>query len=269
MNEQRKLWLGIGAALLTSTSVQAVQPESFKAAVPTASSVMFLAGAVGEGGEGGEGGQNVSLLTDDAAYLAQLGLVRGHLWVGIQLYKHGHQSMADTHMKHPSDELYSAIMPAMKARGHDGFALQLTALSDSVSARASIAEVELRHNELVKAIAEVEQADQLSLETILLSIEKMVRTSADEYAIGVTNGHISNMHEYQDALGFVEIARQRLAGLNDKQRLAGPEAIAEVQQQLDKIESLWPSLDPNGKIDGNASLLYGVAARIQLAVLEI
>ena len=60
MNEQRKLWLGIGAALLTSTSVQAVQPESFKAAVPTASSVMFLAGAVGEGGEGGEGGQNVS-----------------------------------------------------------------------------------------------------------------------------------------------------------------------------------------------------------------
>lgn len=97
----------------------------------------------------------------------------------------------------------------------------------------------------------------------------MVRTSADEYAIGVVEGEISNTHEYQDALGFVEVARQRLAGLTDAQRAAGPDAIAEVREQLTQIESLWPSLDPQGQVDGTASLLYGAAARIQLAALEL
>ncbi len=273
MNEQRKLWLGIGAALLTSTSLHAAQPESFDSASLSASPAMVLAAVSGEGGEGeggeGEGGDTSSLATDDAAYLAQLGLVRGHLWVGIQLYKHGHQSMADTHMKHPGDELYAGIKPAMKARGDEGFADQLSALSDAVTARAPLAEVERRHAELDEAIAQIEQLDQQSLKTILLSIEKMVRTSADEYAIGVVEGEISNTHEYQDSLGFVEVARQHLAGLTDPQRAAGPEAIAEVQEQLTLIENLWPSLDPQGQVEGNASVIYGAAARIQLAALEL
>lgn len=275
MNEQRKLWLGIGAALLTSTSVHAAQPESFDSASISASPTMVLAAASGEGGEGeggegeGKGGDTSSLATDDAAYLAQLGLVRGHLWVGIQLYKHGHQAMADTHMKHPGDELYSDIKPAMNARGHEGFADQLSALSDAVTARKPVAEVESRHAELKQAIAQIEQLDQQGLKTILLSIEKMVRTSADEYALGVVEGEISNTHEYQDSLGFVEVARQHLAGLTDSQRAAGPDAIAEVQEQLTLIDNLWPSLDPKGQVDGNASVLYGAAARIQLAALEL
>lgn len=279
MNEQRKLWLGLGAALLTSTSLQAAQAENFDPALASASPAMVLAAASGQGGEGesgeggeggeGEGGDASSLATDEAAYLAQLGLVRGHLWVGIQLYKHGHKEMADTHMKHPGDELYADLKPAMNARGHEGFAKQLSALSDAVTNRAPEAEIEKRHAELEQAIAQIEQLDQQSLKTILLSIEKMVRTSADEYAIGVVEGEISNTHEYQDSLGFVEVARQRLASLTEAQRSSGPDAIAEVQEQLTRIENLWPSLDPQGRLDGDASVLYGAAARIQLAAFEL
>jgi hypothetical protein len=42
------------------------------------------------------------------AYLTHLGLVRGHLGVGVDLYREGAQDAAQTHMKHPGDELYSA-----------------------------------------------------------------------------------------------------------------------------------------------------------------
>ena len=44
----------------------------------------------GEGGEGeGEGAVSVNLAENDAQFLARLGLIRGHLWVGMKLYVQG------------------------------------------------------------------------------------------------------------------------------------------------------------------------------------
>jgi len=47
------------------------------------------------------------IVADDAEYLVQLGLMRGHLFVGNQLYLLGELAEAVTHMKHPESELYA------------------------------------------------------------------------------------------------------------------------------------------------------------------
>src|SRR5690606_14752630 len=131
MNEQRKIWLGLGAALIvTSTVTQAVDTTH------NHSSHQAMQVAAYSGGEGeGEGASApADLSQDDAAYLAHLGLVRGHLWVGVQLYNAGHKGMALTHMKHPKDELYADLEPAFEARNEAGFADVLSALAAAVEA---------------------------------------------------------------------------------------------------------------------------------------
>jgi hypothetical protein len=261
MNERRKLWMGLSAALMVgTTSAHSALPV--EKGTPDSSQALQLAALGGEG-EGAEA--SVDLRTDDVSYLGQLGLVRGHLWVGLQLYRHDHREMARTHMKHPGDELYSSLVPAMQARDVPAFAEALSALSDSVNADAPLATVEEKHAALSDAIAEAEQLDQAALKTVLLSIAYMTRTAAEEYALGVQMGDVVNHHEYQDSYGFTEVARQRLDRLTPDQRAAGPEAIAAVREQLQQIDSLWPELVPEARLNGDASVLYGASARIEIA----
>jgi len=278
MIEQRKIWLGLGAALLaggTATHAADTSPFNNHASHNTVQ-LAALAGEGGEGeggeggeGEGGEGAGSADLTKDDAAYLAQLGQVRGHLWVGVQLYRAGHKDMALTHMKHPGDELYAGLQPAFDAREAPGFAEALSQLAEAVAQSLPLSEVKARHSELEQGIAEAESLSEVDLKTALGSIEKMVRTAAEEYAIGVKDGKIVNAHEYQDAFGFVTAAQNRLDSLSEKQIQQGAEAVEEVAQQLSSLRSLWPALVPEGKIGGDASELYGAAARIQLAVWEL
>lgn len=268
MNEQRKVWLGLGAALIAG-SAMAENHSGEHDAVNSHSSHSAMQAAAATGGGEAEGAVDIDLTTNDAAFLGQLGLVRGHLWVGVQLYKHGHKDMALTHMKHPGDELYAGLLPALEARDNDGFAEELSALANAVENGESEETVEQRHRELEEAVATAENAADDSLKTALLGIERMVRVAAEEYAIGVKNGEIVNAHEYQDAMGFVEIARIRLANLTDAQRAEGPGIVDEVSAQLELVRPLWPMLVPEGNIDGDASTLYGAAARIQLAAWDL
>jgi hypothetical protein len=177
------------------------------------------------------------------------------------------------HMKHPSDELYAALVPAFEARGVEGFADQLEDLAAAVESRAPVSEVERAYQAVRARIAEAEASafpgGPADLNSRLRVILNLVRTAADEYAVGVEDGRVVNAHEYQDALGFVRVARGLLDQVGEQDRARAPEAIARTQQQLDAIAVAWPSLVPPERIDTAASLLYGAAARIEIAALAV
>lgn len=278
MYEKRKIWLGVSSALLATTvasvDVEAKNDISANAPLNAAiSSVALLsAGEGGEGeggeGEGGEGGANIDLAKDNAAYLAQLGLIRGHLWVGYKLYQEGHIDMSKTHMKHPEDELYAGMEPVFKARQVDGFAKELQTLADAVNGEKGEAAVKKAYQALQNQIAKSERIEEKSARDVLISISLMVRTAADEYAIGVKNGDVVNVHEYQDAYGFTEIAIERLDSINSEQQQLAAKDIENTRQWLLELRDLWPTVDPQGKLEGDASHLYGAAARIELAAMN-
>ncbi|AKE53003.1 hypothetical protein [Kangiella geojedonensis] len=272
--EKRKVWTSVGSALLvtTATTGTAVQADD-NAFVAPASTVAVSFAAVGEGeGEGGEGegegSASADLSTDNAAYLAHLGLIRGHLWVGVKLYREGHLAMAKTHMKHPEDELYTGLPSVFKARGVDGFADELSALANAVNKEQGDEAVEGAYEELLKAITNSEGMSAMTAKETLLSISQMIRTAADEYAIGVKKGEIVNVHEYQDAYGFTEIAIERLERLSDEQKKQAASDIATTKALLLELRTLWPTVNPQGNVEGDASHLYGAAARIELSALN-
>ncbi len=278
MYEKRKIWLGVSSALLATTvaSVDVEAKNDISAYAPLNAGINSVAvlsageGGEGEGGEGegGEGGANIDLAKDNAAYLAQLGLIRGHLWVGYKLYQEGHIDMAKTHMKHPEDELYAGMEPVFKARQVDGFAKELQTLADAVIGEKGDAAIKKAYQALQNQIAKSERIEEKSARDVLISISLMVRTAADEYAIGVKNGDVVNVHEYQDAYGFTEIAIERLDSINSEQQQLAAKDIENTRQWLLELRDLWPTVDPQGKLEGDASHLYGAAARIELAAMN-
>ncbi|MBB5519401.1 hypothetical protein [Amphiplicatus metriothermophilus] len=220
----------------------------------------------GEGGEGegeGEGAAAADPATDPVAYLHQLFLIRGHLQAGAALYAAGEQAMAATHMKHPEDELYAGLAPAFEARGVDGFAGELQALAASVANGAPAGEVEADLAAVKRAIDAAAEAAQASPAETLLAAAALLRTAGEEFDIGVKDGAIVNLHEYQDAYGFMTAAVERLAAL-DGGGGAVDEAIAQAREQAALALAVASTVMPQEPVEARSSTIYGAAARIEI-----
>lgn len=223
-----------------------------------------------EGGGQGEATAGAELVADDAAYLTQLGLIRGHLRVGYQLYADGLPALAETHMKHPRAEIYASIEPAFAARGCSGFGAQLSGLSNAVSERAELAVVTSAYERVVDGIAACESDAATNDPAVIAKvIENLLRTAGVEYQVGVIDGEIDNLHEYQDAWGFTQIADVWARSSAFSSPAAATAVAAQLQDVIAGLHPLWPSLDPQGGIDGKAAALFGAAGKVEVAALSL
>jgi hypothetical protein len=220
-----------------------------------------------EGGEGGEGGEGAAIAEADGAValLTALGLMEGHLRAGSALYQAGHSDMALTHKKHPSEEIYTDLEPMLEAVGAPEFEDELAAMADAVSAGASPEIVAAAEAQVLASIETARQAAGATPAELAESIETLVRTAAEEYGIGIVDGQVSNLHEYQDAWGFMQVARSQTEVL----AAAAPEVAQAITEALAPTEALFPELVPAGGVDGNASVLQGAAARVEIARLQL
>ncbi|WP_045855533.1 hypothetical protein [Teredinibacter purpureus] len=268
MNKQKKLWIGVsaitfaGLATLNGCSSETQSDAREVNGAGYTSPNMIIA----DEGEGEGASDAAGLETDDLAYLTQLGLMRGHLYVGYSLYQADHVEHAKTHMKHPKSELYAAIEPAFAARGVAGFATELQRLASLVGAGAEKSIVAHAYNELMEAIGHAEQGVNTQAQTSAMQLKRVVellRVAGEEYAIAVVDGQLSNAHEYQDALGFTTIAKQLIASGRTQEGDAG-EASAKAARIIDELAAMWPSLIPPLTLDTDAGALYGAAAKIEL-----
>ena len=208
----------------------------------------------------------MDLATDDVAYLTQLGLVRGHLNVGYDLFRQGDKAAARSHMKHPGDELYAPLVPAFKARRAPAFDAALSRLATLVEGGAPQPEVDAAYAELEAGIAAAARgAEGVSLRDRLAVVARLVRTAGEEYAIGVKDGEVVNAHEYQDALGFVRVAREVLRDAPTAERARAGDRVADIEKQLAALDRFWPSVVPPKTVEGKASELFATASRIELA----
>jgi hypothetical protein len=220
-----------------------------------------------EGGEGGEGGEGAAIAEAGGAVtlLTALGLMEGHLRAGSALYQAGQSEMALTHKKHPSEEIYTDIEPMLDAVGAPGFEAELAAMAEAVVAGAASEMVAAAEAQVLASIETARRAAGATPAELAESIEALVRTAAEEFGIGIVDGAVSNMHEYQDAWGFMQVARSQNAVL----AAAAPEVAAAITEALAPTEALFPELVPAGGVDGNASVLQGAAARVEIARLQL
>ncbi|MEO1232486.1 MAG: hypothetical protein AAFZ18_26680 [Myxococcota bacterium] len=193
--------------------------------------------------------------------------MRGHLYVGYELFKAGHLEAAKTHMKHPENELYADVAPAFEARGTGGFAAELEALASAVEMGKPKPEVAKAYAGLMTAIEKNEAPaldTQRSSKARLKLAAALVRVAGEEYGIAVVNGEMKSAHEYQDALGFTTVARSIVSSLDDVS------AKKEAAKLLDEaLDAMWPDLVPPKTLKTAADQLYGTAARLDLLAASL
>ena len=205
------------------------------------------------------------IYSTDNEYLTNLNLMKGHLWVGIELFKAKHIENAKRHMKHPKSELYGDIIQTFEAKGTAGFAAELEDLALSVENEESISTIENNYQNLFDVIDNNQQfvADvNKSIDGKITLVVSLLEIAAEEYAVGIIEGEVKNKFEYQDALGFTEVAKNILKKIqtddtSEKDRLAKAISI------IDSLSILWPQLVPTGNIDGDSKSILDAVKEIK------
>ena len=246
--------------------------------------VLSACGGEGEGGEGAGGkdgahavgGESESgeseggvIKEEKSDFVAQLILIRGHLRAGTTLYEAGELEMAARHMKHPQDELYADLLSLFDKFGAEGFEDELNALSSAVEAGEPSDIVATRFGEVRIAVGDAIKAADLSTKELLLSFSKVLHIAGEEFDIGVTaDGEISNLHEYQDAFGFMLSVVEILTGMevDTPEELA---AVAAIREQAMLALSVAPSPLPEAPIVTKSTTIFGAAARIEIVALGL
>lgn len=219
-----------------------------------------------ESGEAGESGAE-SHAESDADFLADIGFIKGHLLAGYTLYKQGQADMAKTHMKHPESEIYTDLLPELQERHAPEFADQLSALANAVETDAGDQAVDTAFAEVFAALDAAAQTVQDADRAKLRAIAELASVAAEEYAEGVVDGKLVELHEYQDAWGFVQTAQAYAKDLTQ----SGDAKVAKAAQtslaQLEDLASSFPAIVPPTDINSDPSDLYVAAARIEFATI--
>lgn len=184
------------------------------------------------------------IVADDAEYLVQLGLMRGHLYVGNQLYLLGELAEAVTHMKHPESELYAELVPGLESREAAPFADELQGYAMAVESGERDEVTQARYRTLNAAIARAEnRVEDLTAGQAATVVSGLLAHVNEEYSLAVNSaGRLQNAHEYQDSMGFVNVAGDyiaRIGTLTDNQ--AGAQGL---EAQLTFLRAVFPSVVP-------------------------
>jgi len=205
------------------------------------------------------------IIINDNEYLTNLNLMKGHLWVGIQLYKASYKDNAKMHMKHPKSELYGDMIATFKYKEAPGFASELEALASSVENEESLQTIDKNYKNLFKAINKNEKfvdETSVSIQKKVMLVISLLKIAEEEYAVGIVNGKVENKYEYQDAFGFTNMAKNIIEGINTKDETQ-LNRLSKIIAAIDTLSPLWPELAPNQNVDGDAKSILNVIEEIK------
>lgn len=268
MNSQKtKIWLGIGSyVLLSATAVPAAPAE----AAPAAVSAPEHAGH-GPGGEGGEGGYTSD--DPDQVYAVNLLLMKGHLHVAKELAGKNAWDNAAAHAQHPAAETYGLIDAQLRQRQAAPFAAELDTFVERITDNQPGAALDRAYaaatGKIDAAYGALDAAKRTSPAFVSTIALALLQQAGAEYAVGVENGRIVNLHEYQDAGGFVWVADQLLAGLAQNAPADQVAALQEISQHLSALKAKWleaPQMDAPAALAGD---VLSQISRIELKMGKI
>jgi hypothetical protein len=266
MAKHLKFWATLGAAAVSS----ALQANALPAQVKHQMHLLqFAAATAGDAGEAGESG-GAAMPAGQGDFIASLALVEGHMRVGLELYKQGKSDAATVHMKHPADELYATLIPKLEARKVKGFADELEALSMAIHHNAPATEIDALFDKMHKAIVSARgEGEMVSAHEMTEAVHILMRSAVADYAVGVVGQDVKVPKEYQDAWGFTQAAKALMADISATEREEHTKELTEIDEALKGLDTLWPDLVGEKKIDADARLLAIAAAKVELAGLGI
>jgi hypothetical protein len=156
-----------------------------------------------------------SLNQTNVDFATNIEFIKGHLSAAISNKQIGNNELAQTHSFHPISEIYTLIRDQLSSvdnKLNNTLINSLNNLTSVISTSTSDEFIDsassvknLLDNAVIKVIPENEIADiKFNMSTLI----NLLKTAEAEYDIGIENGTITNIAEYQDAQGFVSSANE-------------------------------------------------------------
>ncbi|WP_421789618.1 hypothetical protein [Hyphobacterium sp.] len=159
----------------------------------------------------------------------RVAFMSGHVEAGLALYRAGAPDQAAPHLLHPVSETHAAERDGIDALGFRAEVFEQVSEAQESGRPASEIEPLLDAAEANLALMRDNAGgDQRAILSYLMDVTEV------EYAIGVTDGAVTDPGEYQDAYGFSVVA------LNIAHSLGNEALIAE----LEALTGLWPETGP-------------------------
>ena len=133
-----------------------------------------------------------------------------------------------------------------------------------------------KDKKLIEEISSIEILKMIKNGTITEGMIPKINTCLDAInngvtAVGIIDGRVDNVHEYQDALGFTEIALRWTRAHLRNNSLAESELLSTnlLKQKLERILVMWPDLVPSAEVPFDSSMLFGLSADIEIMILSL
>lgn len=260
-------WPGLALASVTLAAAPAwaetQRPAPITLAMPEAR--LWLAGT--EGGEGGEAGITAEA-GPDAAYLAELLIIQGHMLAARDLYALNHRDSALDLSRHPQEEgTLDSLRQAIAAHGAPDVADAILGFQNVMGQGAPLAEVDRALTAVGAAFdaaaAGQAQATRARFDAVVL----LLKAAAEEYEGSLKDGQVEDLMGWHESLSFVALARQKLIGL-----AAEPLAAKAVPKALDALGGADAAFgDPSALPPqaGDPQILLGLASEVELIASSV
>lgn len=186
-------------------------------------------------------------IEDNLDIFEKLGLLEGHLIIGMALMDAKMPKDALPHFGHPVKEIYEYLEPVLKARNVPDFKADLVDLEAKAKATPpdpKLAEAYAGVMRKVEALRATIPAAMLNSQAFTVhAIALMMKASADDLGESIEKGVIANPVEYHDAMGF---ARYTATYVQAKKAALGATA-PKIDTELKLVLSAFPSLKPPPK----------------------
>jgi hypothetical protein len=274
MNKRRKIWLSVGAFMLTGgAAADAAEPartlgrgeeSGFMAstAVRTAINNVWA-----QGGEGGEGGINLETVADDPAeYAMALQVIAAHYDAGLAAYAGGEREAGAQMFAHGLSEIYAAMDELFKKLGANALGKSLEAAVAAAADNKPLPEVR-RHVEAVRtalrdALRRGPQPQSPKRMQAFLVGELLERAAA-QYSVALKD---PTLEPFLDGLGFTLAAKREAAPMLASLRKSDQQAAAALDNALKLALRAYPGVKrPTRNVVPEQEFLVA-ASRARLAV---
>ncbi|GEM_PF-1133299 len=212
-----------------------------------------------------------------AEAVAQLYEIQGHLITSQELRGRQQLPVASAHAAHPQSELFSLVKDDLAAAqpGSDTRLLErLQPLPEIVGdPGASTDEVRSAYEAAFAAIEEaavVLAGEKLQEPAFLASvIIALLESTRREYRESIDNGTVVNLEEYQDAYGYLVVARRLFQHIADDVREDDVGEYFNVTEAFDRLGSLLPATASPPTPPADPALVSTEIKTIQAELAEI
>ncbi len=218
---------------------------------------------------GGGEGEGSAAVASDIEFLRQIGYLGGRLRVGLALFQAGDKAAAKAHMGSSIVEKVEPIEERLKDLGFDKLRADIQALSAATDADAPMPEIQRLYDAALTTADAAAAASPSDARDRLLALAELAKIAAADYAAAIEDDIISDVHEYQDAWGFMRRIKETAGLFTNAGKPGVAEAARKIEAQVDTTDPAFGDLQGKGIAQMDPGLLYAAAARMELAALGV